>query len=95
MLDIYLSILLSILILPLVNCRETLIKLLIYCLSSQERDDFADMSYLWDILENAKINKYGKLQEYLQLYFPQWQNNLILNEAKFREEIYIFMNYEL
>jgi hypothetical protein len=69
---------------------ETLIKLLTYSLSNQESDDFADMSYLWDILDEAKISKYGELQQYLQPYFPEWRNNLLVKEAKFREGLYLF-----
>ena len=68
---------------------KTLLSLLMYNLfegNSEGRSNF----FTWNLVGRSKTIEYGKLQKFLQPYFPQWQNNLVLNQEKSPEGVYIF-----
>lgn len=68
---------------------KTLFSILIDSLLGDESKNLSPVS-LWDFIDENDFVTYGKLQKVLQPYFPQWQNNLILNEEKSPEGVYIF-----
>jgi hypothetical protein len=68
---------------------NTLLSILIYSLLVEESENLSPVS-LWNFIDRNDFIKYGKLQKVLQPYFPQWQNNLILNQEKSPEGVYIF-----
>jgi hypothetical protein len=43
-----------------------------------------------NLLQEELIPKFGKLQDILQPYFPEWKNNLIIHQEQSSEGVYIF-----
>jgi hypothetical protein len=68
---------------------KTLLSLLMYNLFEEKSEDCSNF-FTGNLVGTNKTIEYGKLQKFLQPYFPQWQNNLVLNQEKSSEGVYIF-----